>query len=73
MKIMKKALYVSVFALPVALIGIFILRYQLLIGPIILGLSLIPVAGCTPPRSRDGEDHAARDAGVGRENGGHQI
>jgi len=45
MKIMKKASYVSIFALPVALIGVLTLRYQLPIGPIILGLSLIPIAG----------------------------
>ena len=41
----RKASYVSIFALPVALIGVLTLRYQLPIGPIILGLSLIPIAG----------------------------
>jgi hypothetical protein len=45
MKLIKKASYVSLFALPVALIGVLTLRYQLPIGPIILGLTLIPVAG----------------------------
>jgi hypothetical protein len=45
MKLVKKASYVSIFALPVALIGVFTLRYQLPIGPIILGLTLIPIAG----------------------------
>jgi hypothetical protein len=45
MKILKKASYVSIFALPVALIGVLTLRYQLPIGPIILGLSLIPIVG----------------------------
>lgn len=45
MQILKKASYVSIFALPVALIGVCTLRYQLPIGPIILGLSLIPVIG----------------------------
>ncbi|MEJ2155443.1 MAG: hypothetical protein P8X96_08910 [Desulfobacteraceae bacterium] len=42
---MRKASYVSIFALPVALIGVLTLRYQLPIGPVILGLSRIPVAG----------------------------
>ena len=45
MKLVKKASYVSIFALPVALIGVLTLRYQLPIGPIILGLTLIPIAG----------------------------
>jgi hypothetical protein len=45
MNLMKKASYVSIFALPVALIGVLTLRYQLPIGPIIVGLSLIPIAG----------------------------
>jgi len=33
-KMIGKALYVAIFALPVALIGFFTLRYQLPIGPI---------------------------------------
>jgi len=41
----KKASYVTIFSLPVALIGVLTLRYQLPIGPIILALSLIPIAG----------------------------
>jgi hypothetical protein len=45
MKLLKKASYVSIFALPVAIIGVFILRYRLPIGPIIVGLTLIPIAG----------------------------
>ncbi len=45
MKLIRKASYVSIFALPVALIGVLTLRYQLPIGPIILGLSLIPIVG----------------------------
>ena len=45
MKILKKASYVSIFALPVALVGVLTLRYKLPIGPIILGLSLFPIAG----------------------------
>ena len=35
----------TIFSLPVALIGVLTLRYQLPIGPIILALSLIPIAG----------------------------
>ena len=45
MKLVKQASYVSIFAFPVALIGVLTLRYQLPIGPIILGLTLIPIAG----------------------------
>ncbi len=45
MKLAKKASYVSIFALPVALVGVLALYYQLSIGPIIIGLSLIPMAG----------------------------
>ena len=45
MRFVKKASYVSIFALPVALIGVLTLRYQLPIGPIILGLTLIPIVG----------------------------
>ena len=42
---LKNALYVTLFALPVAFIGILTLEHQLPIGPIILGLSCIPRAG----------------------------
>jgi hypothetical protein len=45
MKLVKKASFVTIFALPVAIIGVFILRYRLPIGPIIVGLTLIPIAG----------------------------
>lgn len=45
MSLIKKATYVSIFALPVALLGILTLRNQFPIGPVILGLSLFPVAG----------------------------
>jgi hypothetical protein len=45
MKMIRKASYVGIVALPVALIGILTLRYQLPIGPIIIGLSLIPIVG----------------------------
>jgi len=41
----RKASYVGVIALPVALVGVVTLIYQLPIGPIILALTLIPVAG----------------------------
>ena len=41
----RKALYVGAVALPVALIGVFTLRNQLPIGPVVLVLSIIPLAG----------------------------
>ncbi|MFQ5936452.1 MAG: hypothetical protein ACE5LB_08600 [Acidiferrobacterales bacterium] len=41
----RKAAFVTVVAGPVALIGIFTLQYQLPIGPVVLGLGLIPIAG----------------------------
>jgi hypothetical protein len=41
----RKALYVTIIALTVTLIGVLTLRYQLPIGPIILALSLIPIIG----------------------------
>lgn len=41
----RKASYVSAISLPVALVGVLILRYQLPIGPIILGLTMIPILG----------------------------
>lgn len=42
---MRKAAYVTVIALPVAVTGVLALEYQLPIGPVVLGLGLIPVAG----------------------------
>ena len=42
---MKKAAYVTVVSIPVALVGILILQHQLPIGPIVLALGLIPIAG----------------------------
>ena len=42
---LRKASYVSVICLPVALLGVFTLQFRLPIGPIILGLTVIPVAG----------------------------
>lgn len=45
MIMIRKASYVGILALPVALIGVLTLHYQLPIGPIILGLSLIPIVG----------------------------
>lgn len=41
----RKASYIGMLALPVALIGVFALRYQLRIGPILLALGLIPIVG----------------------------
>ncbi len=41
----QKASFVGILALSVALIGVLTLRYQLPIGPIILSLTLIPIAG----------------------------
>lgn len=41
----KKASYVGFIALPVAVIGVVALQYRLAIGPIILALALVPVAG----------------------------
>jgi len=43
--LIKKASYVGILALLVAVIGIYCLQYRLPIGPIILGMSLIPLAG----------------------------
>lgn len=42
---MKKAAYVTVIALPVAVTGVLALEYQLPIGPVVLASGLIPVAG----------------------------
>ena len=44
-KMVRKALYVAIFAFPVISIGLLTLRYRLPIGPIILSLTLIPIAG----------------------------
>ena len=41
----RKASYVGILALPVALIGVLALRHQLPIGPILLALGLIPIVG----------------------------
>ena len=42
---MKKALYVAIISVPVALVGVIALRQQFPIGPIVLGLGLLPIAG----------------------------
>ncbi|MBN2245277.1 MAG: hypothetical protein JW755_05485 [Candidatus Aminicenantes bacterium] len=42
---LKKASYVSIFAVPVVLIGVYTLKNQLPIGPVIMALTLIPTAG----------------------------
>ena len=41
----RKASYVGILTVPVALIGVSALRHQLPIGPILLGLTLIPIVG----------------------------
>lgn len=46
----RRASYVGVLALLVAVIGVYTLSYQLPIGPIIVGMSLIPVAGLMTAR-----------------------
>ena len=50
MKLLRKASYVSLFALTIAIIGVLTLRYQLPIGPIILVLTLFPVVGILAAR-----------------------
>lgn len=40
-----RAAYVTVVSVPVAVVGILTLQHQLPIGPIVLGLSLVPVVG----------------------------
>lgn len=41
----RKASYVGILALPVALIGVLALHYQLPLGPIVIGMTLIPIVG----------------------------
>jgi len=41
----RKASYVTLIALPVAVVGVLTLQYQLPIGPIVLGLAIIPILG----------------------------
>ena len=41
----RKASYIGMLALPVALIGVLALRHQLPIGPVLLGLTVIPIVG----------------------------
>ena len=40
-----KASYVTLIALPVAVVGVLMLQYRLPIGPIVLGLAVIPLLG----------------------------
>ena len=42
---LKKAYYVTIISLPVAVIGVITLQYQWPIGPIVLALGLIPIIG----------------------------
>jgi hypothetical protein len=44
-EMVRKGMYVCLVALPVALLGIYALRQQLPVGPIVLGISLIPLTG----------------------------
>ena len=41
----RKASYVTLIALPVAVVGVLALQYHLPIGPIVLGLGIIPLLG----------------------------
>jgi hypothetical protein len=41
----RKGMYVCLVTLPVALLGIYALRQQLPVGPIVLGISLNPLSG----------------------------
>ena len=41
----RKGIYVSVVALPVALLGFYTLQHRFPVGPIVLGISLIPLFG----------------------------
>jgi hypothetical protein len=45
LKLIRKASYVGILALLVAVIGVFSLQYRCPIGPIIVGMALIPLAG----------------------------
>jgi len=41
----RKASYVTLIALPVAVVGVMTLQYRLPIGPVVLGLAIFPVLG----------------------------
>jgi hypothetical protein len=41
----RKAIFVIVVAFPVAAVGLVMLRWQLPVGPVVLGLSVVPVVG----------------------------
>jgi hypothetical protein len=41
----RKGLYVSLIALPVALVGFYTLRHRLPVGPVVIGISLFPLFG----------------------------
>jgi hypothetical protein len=49
---MKKAIYVTIISVPVALVGVIALQQQLPIGPIVLALGLVPIAGLLLARRR---------------------
>jgi len=42
---LKKASYVTIFGIVIAVIGFFTLRHRIPIGPIVFGLTLIPILG----------------------------
>ena len=44
-KVLKKASYVSIFCISIAVVGVIMLRYKLPIGPVVLGLTLVPLIG----------------------------
>lgn len=41
----RKASYVTLIALPVAVVGVMTLQYRLPIGPVVLGLAIFPILG----------------------------
>jgi hypothetical protein len=41
----RKAIFVILVAIPVAAAGLVMLRWQLPVGPVVLGLSVVPIAG----------------------------
>lgn len=43
--VISKALYVTLFGLPIAATGVIILQYQLPLGPIVLAMTVIPLLG----------------------------
>lgn len=48
----RKAIYVTLVGLPVALLGLAMLEYQLPVGPVVLALGIVPLAGLMLVRRR---------------------